>query len=198
MSGQIVQVKAGQSNVAINKLFLTASQKALMSRREFNKLSPNVFTTILDDLGPGILTSAPINLSSISADATAYATITPGFAGRISAAFAIVSTAATTAAKAATLQVFIDQDGGGSASPVAVSGGVIALTSANATPAGKVIPATTIVWSAANPAVFDANGVITFRTTAAPTTFVEGAVIFGVVLDAVVNPQQPERGPIVV
>lgn len=184
MSGQIVQVQAGQSQVMIGKGVYTANDKLIMSRREFNKVDLGAFTSILTDLGPGILTSAPVNLSSISANATTYATITPGFAGRLSAVFAIVTTAATTASKAATLQAFIDQDGAGSAVNTAVTDGVIALTSANATPAGKVIPGTRIVWSAANPQDFAKDAVITFRTTSAPTTFVEGAVVFGVVLDA--------------
>jgi hypothetical protein len=184
MSGQIVQVQAGQTQVMIGKGVYTANDKLILSRREFNKVDAGAFTSILTDLGPGILTSAPVSLSTISADATTYATITPGFAGRLSAVFAIVTTAATTAAKAATLQAFIDQDGGGSAVNTAVEGGVIALTSANATPAGKVIPGSRIIWSGANPMDFAKDAVITFRTTSAPTTFVEGAVVFGVVLDA--------------
>jgi|GEM_PF-4516968 hypothetical protein len=184
MSGQIIQVQSGQTQVMIGKGVYTALDKLIVSRREFNKIEAGAFTSILTDLGPGILTSAPVNLSSISADATTYATITPGFAGRLSAVFAIVTTAATTAAKAATLQAFIDQDAGGSAANTAVSGGVISLTSANATPAGKILSGSRIVWSAANPMDFAKDAVITFRTTAAPTTFVEGAVVFGVILDA--------------
>lgn len=184
MSGQIVQLQAGTANVTIGKGVYNATDRLIMSRREFSKVSSDAFTALLTDLGPGILCSAPISLSTVSADATTYATITPGFAGRVSAAFALVTTAATTAARLATLRLFIDQDGGGAAVNTAIDGGVISLTSANATPAGKVLPATRIGWSLANPAEFGPTSVLTFRTTAAPTTFVEGAVVFGVVLDA--------------
>lgn len=196
MSGQIVQVQAGQTQVMIGKGVHTANDKILMSRGEFNKVDAGAFTSILTDLGPGLLVSAPVNLSSISANNTAYATITPGFAGRLSAVFAIITTAVTTAAKAATLQAFIDQDGAGSAVATAVSGGVLALTSANATPAGKIISGSRIIWSSANPMDFTKDSVITFRTTSAPTTFSEGAAIFGCLVAPLPTTAQ-NRGPLV-
>lgn len=65
-----------------------------------------------------------------------------------------------------------------------VIGGVIALTSANATPSGKVIPATPIRDSVDIDASnhFRDTSVITFRTTANPTDFAEGTVLFGVLV----------------
>lgn len=65
--------------------------------------------------------------------------------------------------------------------PRAINGGLITLTTAGVTPASKVVPGTPI----ASRSDFSATGTIAFRTSAAPTAFVEGAVIFGVL----VNPQ---------
>lgn len=60
----------------------------------------------------------------------------PDFAGVIIAHDFVVDDPATTAAKAATLGLEIDD--------VAVTGGVVALTSANATPRGKTVPGTAV------------------------------------------------------
>ena len=60
--------------------------------------------------------------------------------------------------------------------PRATAGGLLSLTSANATPASKIVPGTQI--TAKNE--FGPNGTISFRTVAAPTAFAEGAVLFGV------------------
>ena len=196
MSGQIVQVQSGQNNISVGKTVLNSLDKAILSRREFNKLDPNIFGATLTDLGPGILTSAPVTLSGITTNAQTVATITPGFAGRVSAVFAVITTAVTTAAKLANIGLFIDQDGAGSAVNTQASGGVIALTSANATPAGKIIPGTRIVWSAANPQDFVAASVLTFITTSLPTAFVEGIAVFGVVLDAPTPTTAMGRGPL--
>ena len=87
---------------------------------------------------------------------------TPGFAGQfVSHAFRVTE-AVTTAAKAGTINIEIDG--------VDVTGGVIALTSANATPAGKVINGTAI--TALN--AFDADSVISWEGSGV-TTFVEGS-----------------------
>jgi hypothetical protein len=294
MSGQILQVQAGAASVALNKQFFDANARTIVSRREFNKIDPGAFTSTLTDLGPGILATAPVSLSTIAETDRVAATITPGFAGRLSAAFALVTTAASTAARTASFGVFIDQVPGtnevqtltitgtptggtftltyagqttatiafnaaaaavqsalealsniavgdvvcaGGALPgtpvtitfggslagadvaqitaasggltggttptatvttttpgtagtdglsaTATSGGAITLTSANVTPAGRILPFSRIVWSAANPMDFGATSVISFRTTAAPTAFAEGAVVFGVVLDSI-------------
>lgn len=87
----------------------------------------------------------------------------PGFAGEIVSIAALVTEAATTAAKAVTLNVEINATN--------VTGGVLTLTSANVTPLGAVIAATAI--TAAN--VFDANDTISFEAPAV-TAFVEGEI----------------------
>lgn len=181
--GQIVQVQSGQSQIVLGKVLKGSLDKFVVSDDQFDRLSTDAFTAALTDLGPSILSSAPVSLSTVSANNTAYATLTPGFAGTLRSVAAIVTTAASTAAKSATLQAFIDQDGAGSAADVAVNGGILALTTALVTPAGKVIPGTNIKKSAANPNEFGKDAVIKFKTTALPTTFVEGAVIFVAFID---------------
>lgn len=285
---QILQVRSGNTQVDINKQLLDQTAKAIVTSKEFMKIADGAFGTILDDLGPGILMTAPYTLTGAAEANKTLATITPGFAGRVSAAFAIVSTVASTGGKSANVQLYIDNvpgtnevqtltitgapsggtftityDGqttsaiaynaaaaavqsalealsniavgdvtcgggalpgtpvtitfggslagtdvplatttssltGGSSptvtiatttagdpstdllAPTATSGGLLALTTAGVTPAGKVIPASRIAWSAANSWSFGSTSVLSFRTTIAPTTFSEGAVLFGV------------------
>lgn len=293
MSGQIVQVQAGQTQVMIGKGVYAANERLILSRREFNKVDLGAFASILTDLGPGVLCTAPVSLAGITENGRTVASITPGFAGRLSASFALVTTPVTTASRTATFGTFIDvapgtnevqtititgtptggtftltfdgqttagiafnaaasavqsalealsniaigdvvcaggpfpgtpvtvtfqgsdagtdipqmtansagltggttptatvttttpgTTGSDGAIPTATSGGSIVLTSANATPAGRVLPASRIVWTSANPMDFTSTSVISFRTTATPTAFAEGAVVFGVVLDA--------------
>ncbi len=87
---------------------------------------------------------------------------TPGFAGTIvSVAFRVIEPV-TTAAKAATLNLEIDG--------VDVTGGVLALTSANMTPASAVVNGTAI--TALN--TFAADSTITVEASAV-TTFIEGS-----------------------
>lgn len=194
---RIVQVASGQTNVDINKALLSAGNLAIMSLSDFRKVNQAAIPSVILDLGPGILMTAPVVLSSITTNAQIVATITPGFVGRISAAFAVVTTPVTTAAKLATVNVFIDQDGGGPLvnTPTASLGATgIPLTSANATPAGALVPAAMITYdNNLFPSTFIAASVITFVTTAIPTAFVEGAVMFGLLL-APIN----KSGPIVV
>lgn len=180
---RLVQVKAGQSNVDLNRQLYTANDKVLLSDIQYNRDALGL-TNILTDLGPGMLLTAPITLSGITTNGQTVATITPGFAAKLDQVFAIVTTAATTAAKTANIGVFIDPDGGGSAPATRVSGGDLALTSANATPAGKLLGGTLVIDSGTTPVRFGTAAVITFVTTALPTAFVEGAVIFGVLLES--------------
>jgi len=299
---QILQVRSAQAQVTVNKQLLDANAKAIVSSREFMKIADGAFGASLDDLGPGLLLTAPYTLTGAAEANKTLATLTPGFAGRVQAAFAAVTTAVTTASKAANVQLYIDNvpgtnevqtltitgtptggtftityDGvtsaaiaynanaaavqsaleamsniavgdvtcGGGAlpgtpvtitfggslagtdvplatttgsltggttptatiatttagdpstdllAPTATSGGLLALTSANATPTGKVIPASRIAWSAANSWSFGATSVLSFRTTTAPTTFSEGAVMFGVL--CVPDVPVSTRGPL--
>jgi hypothetical protein len=86
---------------------------------------------------------------------------TPNFAGEITAVSFVVTEPVTTAAKAATLNLEINN--------VNVTGGVIAITSANATPLGKVLNGTAI--TAGN--TFAAGQTVTVEASAV-TAFVEG------------------------
>jgi hypothetical protein len=76
----------------------------------------------------------PLDLASL-ANGQHYA-VTPGFAGRIKSVAVVVSKPATTAAKLATVTAEV-------ASTV-VTGGVVAITSANMTPAANSVPGTAI------------------------------------------------------
>lgn len=72
-----------------------------------------------------------LDLASITASGQAVGSFVPGFAGRILKTLFIVDKPATTAAKSITLQPRI--------ATVAVTGGLVSLTSANSTPKGAVI-----------------------------------------------------------
>lgn len=87
----------------------------------------------------------------------------PGFAGRITEILAIVEMAATTAAKAATLNAEIETTN--------LAGGVLALTSANCTPKGAQVVASAVT---ANNA-FSATQKISIEASSV-TAFVEGAI----------------------
>lgn len=94
---------------------------------------------------------------------------TPGFGGRIKSFQAVVLKAATTAAKAATITPQINPAGG---ADVAVTGGALALTSANMTPGGAVVAAAAI--TGAN--TFGAGDSISLKASSV-TAFVEGRVL---------------------
>lgn len=176
---QIVTVQSGQSQVRLpTRVVYTANDKVLLSDSDFDSLSSSAFTATLTDSGPGILT-AVVSLSSITTNNQTVATFTPGFAGSIRHISAIVTTAATTAARLATVGVFIDQDGAGSSfADVECNGGRLALTSANATPISKVLGGTNVTFSSANPNTFTSSSQVKIKTVAAPTAFAEGAVAF--------------------
>lgn len=103
-----------------------------------------------------------IDLATIAGAGKVVDSFVPGFAGEFfgSPQF-VVTEAATTAAKAVTLN--IDIDGAN------VTGGVVALTSANVTPAGAVVDGTPITAGGA----FDADSAISIEASAV-TAFVEG------------------------
>lgn len=186
---QILQVQSGRTNVQCPDGLVRGSlEKFLVDDRTHDRLATGSFVSDLTDLGPGVLLSGIISLSSVSANNTDYATITPGFSGQVRSSFAIVTTVASTAGKSATLGLFIDQDAGGSATKVQCLGGSITLTTATVTPAAGKIPGTNIVAmdrAGTQPNQFSKDATIVFRTTSAPTAFVEGAVIFGVVVEPI-------------
>lgn len=102
----------------------------------------------------------PVALADIT-DADVVTDFIPGFAGTIQKVQFIVGTPVTTASKATTLNVEIETTN--------VTGGVVALTSANATPLGKVIEGTAV--TANN--VFTDSEKISIEATST-TAFAEG------------------------
>lgn len=114
--------------------------------------------------------SLPIKLAQLS-NADVMTNLTPGFAGQILSAQFVVTVPVTTAAKAATLNLEIGNPG------TDVTGGIIALTSANCTPLGKVNAGTTI--TAGN--TFSNTDVISVEASSV-TTFIEGEGVLMLVL----------------
>jgi hypothetical protein len=113
--------------------------------------------------------SIPLTLSAL-ANGDYMTNYTPGFAGSITKISFAVTTAVTTAAKAATINMEINATN--------LTGGVLSLTSANCTPLGAVVDATAI--TAAN--TFTATDTISIEISGV-TTFIEGAgnllIVFG-------------------
>jgi hypothetical protein len=107
----------------------------------------------------------PYNLASIANGALLNPGLRLGFRGTIEYAEAYVQTAATTAAKLASVNPTING--------VDVTGGVMALTSANMTPAGVTVASSII--TGAN--TFDESSKIGLKA-AGTTAFVEGVVSF--------------------
>ncbi len=102
----------------------------------------------------------PVDMTKI-ADGDLVTTLTPGFAGRIKGADFVVTDAVTTGSKASTLNFEIGTTN--------LTGGTIALTSANCTPLGKVVSAAAITAAAG----FTATDTISVEA-ASTTTFIEG------------------------
>lgn len=125
---------------------------------EFND---NPMPVVGGDQAPSVIT-LHVNLATITAG-DVVTDWTPGFAGELVSIAAKVTQPVTTAAKAATLNAEINATN--------VTGGVLALTSANMTPVGAVVAATAI--TANN--TFDANDTISFEGSAV-TAFVEGEI----------------------
>ena len=111
----------------------------------------------------------PIVLAKL-ADGDIVTGFTPGFRGRIKSYRFIVTDPATTAAKLSTLNLEIGTTN--------LTGGVLALTSANCTPLGAVVAATAITGGN----VFGPTDTISLEASAT-TAFVEGAgvleILFG-------------------
>jgi hypothetical protein len=105
------------------------------------------------------------NLASLANGALLNPGLRPGFKGSIEYCEAYVQTAATTGAKLSSVNPTING--------VDVTGGVMALTSANMTPAGVTVAGSLI--TAAN--TFDESAKIGLKA-AATTAFIEGVVVF--------------------
>jgi len=125
--------------------------------------STGVGIVAFDVMSPERELIVPIALTLANlADGDVVTAYTPGFPGRIKALDFAVLVAVTTAAKLSTLNAEINTTN--------VTGGAVALTSANCTPIGKVVAGSAV--SAAN--AFDINDTISIEA-ASTTTFVEGS-----------------------
>lgn len=123
------------------------------------------FTLNLDvkDANDVVVLSLPIQLAAITGNGDVYTDIRPGIAGEIEHVEFVVTTPVTTASRLATLNLEIGTTN--------VTGGTVALTSANATPLGRVVsntaqPTANNVLTAASTLSVEASGV---------TAFAEGA-----------------------
>ena len=122
-------------------------------------------TGTFDNPAPGIFTLAiPITLAQITGAGDILTNFTPGFAGKILSVTAAVTKVVTTAAKAASLNMEIGTTN--------LTGGVVALTSANCTPLGALVAGTSI--TANN--TFTATDTISIEA-ASVTAFAEGEIV---------------------
>lgn len=117
----------------------------------------------------GSVIAIPVTLAKL-ANGDIVTTITPGYAGRISKMEFVVTDPATTGSKAATLNAEIGTTN--------LTGGALALTSANCTPLGNVVAAAAI--TAANK--FSATDTISIEASSV-TTFIEGAGVLLIYLN---------------
>lgn len=165
--GHYVQIGVGHDDVMLpNGQSYDAGAVVFLTDEQFAGLSPTAVSggtvvAVGTDSGVETVLSFPVDLAAIAAAGDVVTNFTPGFAGRIISVAFVVTKPVTTAAKAATLNLEIGSTN--------LTGGVIALTSANATPLGKVIVGTTI--TAADG--FDADDTISVEA-ASVTAFVEG------------------------
>ena len=142
---------------------------AVGEEREIFVLGPTALST------SQFIVSIPIKLAKITGAGDVLTGYTPGFAGKIlSAAFAVTDPV-TTGAKAASLNLEINATD--------VTGGVIALTSANSTPLGAVVAGSAI--TAAN--AFDANDTISIEASAV-TAFAEGEGVLLLTIERTIAP----------
>lgn len=136
----------------------------------------SISVNIATNAGPAILIQIPITLVNIGGAVDVVTAMNPGIDGTLEYVEFITTTPVTTASKLATISPFINA--------VAVTGGALALTSAAATPLGKVIPASAI--TAAN--TLTGKDTLSFKATAV-TAFVEGAGVLNIRIRAA-NPNQ--------
>lgn len=159
-------------NVSIDRRLLPSGTKVVVSTADAKKIAGSAIADELTDLGPGLVFSGAIALTTLADDEDVVATVTPGFPGRVVAAFAVASTAVTTAAKSANVRVTVDG--------TPLNGGLIQLTSAKLAAVGNTVGASTISDQVAQD--FGAADNITFVVEGAPVDFTEGAVLFGLLV----------------
>ena len=152
VSGSGFTVSFGASNITITNTTGSTLAAGSSIRFQFNiEAGNNIQVLVL-----------PVNLPSIAGAQDVVTNLYPGFAGIIESVDFLVNAPVTTAAKAATISPFVNS--------TAVTGGALALTSAAATPMGKLINGTEI--TALNS--FGATDTISFKATSV-TAFTEGS-----------------------
>lgn len=159
--------------VSIDRRLLDTGDKVVVSTRDRKKIAGSAIADELGDLGPGVLFTSEVALSGATAADVELATITPGFAGKVVAAFAVVTTVSTTASTDADVRVDVEGN--------TVDGGLIELTSANTDGAVGDVVSGTLVLDTPN-AEFGATDAVQFDVDAVSTPFVEGSVLFAVLV----------------
>lgn len=171
--GQILEALV--DGVSIDRRLLDDGDQVVVSTRDFSRVPESALGTALDDLGPGLLVTSPVDLDAADDDEVVLATITPGFHGRIVAAFAIVVDDGAGAGADVTVQTEIEE--------TPTLGGAIHLTIDNTDTAGTVRGGTRVHPKAgSNPPDFEAGDEITFVVDGTPTVFTGGSVVFGVLV----------------
>ena len=168
-------VTAGQNLTpdALGRLVVASGTDAVIAVAKTSGVINDVQTVYLTTrTASGVNTksvlSIPVILANV-ADGDILTTFTPGFAGAITKFSFAVTDPVTTAAKTTTLNLEIGTTN--------VTGGVLTITSANATPLGAVVDGTAI--TANN--VFGATDSISIEATAT-TAFIEGEGVLLIVL----------------
>lgn len=177
----IFKAKAGGSITAGNNvtpdgsgLFVNASgSDAIWGMAMTSADSGDIFPVLMvcrtsTGTNSGVVLSMPINLPDL-ANGDVVTGMIPGIPGEIKKVYFVVTDAVTTENKAATLNLEIGTTN--------LSGGVLALTSANCTPAGTVINATSITGNN----VLAADSAISIEASSV-TTFLEGAGVLFIVI----------------
>lgn len=161
-------VAAGKVSFAFGASLITITNTSTVTWKANSKVSLEIDQQAGNS---GELVQIPFNLAALANGAMFNPGFRFGVVGTLEYYEAMVKTAATTAAKLATIQPTINN--------VAVTGGALALTSANATPAGVILPAPLITGAnaiaAASKIGFLVSGV---------TAFVEGEIVLSIRLRA--------------
>lgn len=146
------------------KLIAASVGEYVIGRAIVGGSSNEIGTVLITHEGPlpGMILSYQVNLANL-ANGDVLTNFTPGIKGKILKFSAAVNTVVTTGSKAATLNLEIGTTN--------VTGGSLALTSANCTPLGAVVDATAI--TAAN--TFGATDTISIEASSV-TAFSEGSV----------------------
>jgi hypothetical protein len=137
-----VKVRSGQSRIQLpNGFAYDAGQTAVLTDEQYRQIKGSLFGSVLDDLGANVgagqdILEFPVNLAAITGAMDVITGLDLDLQGKITAVRFLVTERVTTAAKAATLNLEIGTTD--------LTGGVLALTSANCGTLGAVINGTAI------------------------------------------------------